>query len=48
MSENNTMNDLETNKAVESNDGNDIEQEIIKVAESILLKYEKAFLELAK
>ena len=48
MSENNTMNDLETNKAVESNDSNDIEQEIIRVAESILLKYEKAFLELAK
>ena len=37
-----------SDKAVESNDSNDIEQEIIRVAESILLKYEKAFLELAK
>ena len=46
MSENNTLNNLGINNVV--NDNNDIEQEIIKVAEIILLKYEKAFLELAK
>ena len=48
MSENNTLNNLGINNVVALNDNNVIEQEIIKVAESILLKYEKAFLELAK
>ncbi len=48
MSENNTLNNLGINNVVALNDNIDIEQEIISVAKSILLKYEKAFLELAK